>query len=245
VLPDGRTSFQAMQRGRSGDRPTLAYFVFDLIHLDGQDIGALPLEARKEHLRALLGDRPPHPFRYVDHVVGQGQRVFAEASRMGLEGIVSKKRSAPYRAGARNLTWQKIKCVLRQELVVGGYEESVLGGLGALLLGHYDADGDLVYAGKVGTGFQRIERELFASCKALETPAPPFTVNLPQGAAIRDTHWMKPAMVVEVAFAEWTDGGHIRHPSFQGVRKDKPARAVRREIPAAAPAATPPKRKRR
>src|SRR6185369_14349026 len=159
VLPDGKTSFQAMQRGWSGPRPALAYFVFDLIHLDGEDVGALPLATRKARLAELLGARPPAPLRYVDHVVGQGRRVLDQACALGLEGIVSKLATSPYAPGARNATWQKIKCALRQELVVGGYMDSVVGGLGALLLGHYDGDGRLVYAGKVGTGFQRVEKE--------------------------------------------------------------------------------------
>jgi bifunctional non-homologous end joining protein LigD len=231
VLPDGRTSFQAMQRGWSGARPSIAYFVFDLLYLDGQDLTPLPLEQRKLRLRQALGKRPPAPFRYVDHLVGHGQELFAQAGKLGLEGIVSKQRAAPYKPGARNATWQKVKCVLRQELVVGGYELSVVDGLGALLLGYYDDQQRLVYAGKVGTGFQRMERELLATCRKLERPSPPFDLNLPRGAPVRDARWMTPSLVVEVAFTEWTDGGHIRHPSFQGLRRDKQPREVRRERP--------------
>jgi bifunctional non-homologous end joining protein LigD len=234
VLPDGRTSFQAMQRGRGGVRPEIAYFVFDLLHLDGADLTGLPLEERKTRLRAVLGERPPHPFRYVDHVIGDGAQVFAQACAMRLEGIVSKDRAAPYRRGARNATWRKVKCLLRQELVVGGYDDSVVGGLGALLLGTYDPAGRLVYVGKVGTGFQRIAAALHAACRKLVQATTPFDDNLPAPRLIAGTHWMKPAMVVEVAFTEWTDGGHIRHPSFQGVRRDKLAREVTRERPAIA-----------
>lgn len=232
VLPDGRTSFQAMQRGRSGERPALAYFIFDLIFVDGEDLTGLPLEERKRRLRKVLGAKPPAPIRYVDHVVGGGQAFYEQAARMRIEGIVSKARVSPYRPGARNATWQKVKCVLRQEFVVGGFEHDVHGGLGALLLGTYDGDGHLVYAGKVGTGFQRIAADLLAACKKLVQPKAPFDANLPTGAAVRETHWMKPTMVVEVAFVEWTQGGAIRHPSFQGLRKDKAARQVVREVAA-------------
>jgi bifunctional non-homologous end joining protein LigD len=245
VLPDGRTSFQAMQRGRGGARPEIVYFVFDLLHLDGVDLTGLPLEQRKTRLRAALGTHPPGSFRYVDHVVGDGARVFAQACAMQLEGIVSKDRTAPYRRGARNATWRKVKCLLRQELVVGGYDDSVVGGLGALLLGTYDPAGRLVYVGKVGTGFQRIAAALYAECRTLVQPTTPFDDNLPPPRMIAGTHWMKPTMVVEVAFTEWTDGGHIRHPSFQGVRRDKKAREVMRERAAVAvPPASKPRRAR-
>jgi bifunctional non-homologous end joining protein LigD len=235
VMPDGRTSFQAMQRGWSGTRPELAYFVFDLIHLDGEDLTPLPLDQRKDRLRAALGAPPPRPLRYVDHVVGNGPGVFEQACAMRLEGIVSKERAAPYRTAARNASWRKVKCLLRQELVVGGYEDAVVGGLGALLLGYHDGAGQLVYAGKVGTGFQRIADALLADCRKRVQDTTPFDANLPVARMIRDAHWMKPTLVVEVAFTEWTDGGHIRHPSFQGVRRDKKASEVVRETAAAVP----------
>jgi bifunctional non-homologous end joining protein LigD len=229
VMPDGRTSFQAMQRGWSGTRPALAYFVFDLLHLEGEDLMPLPLDQRKQRLRAALGARPPRPLRYVDHVIGDGPHVFDKACAMRLEGIVSKERAAPYRPAARSASWRKVKCLLRQELVVGGYEDAVVGGLGSLLLGYHDADGRLVYAGKVGTGFQRIAAQLLADCRKRTQDTTPFDRNLPVARLVKDAHWMKPTLVVEVAFTEWTDGGHIRHPSFQGVRRDKKAREVVRE----------------
>lgn len=229
VLPDGRTSFQAMQRGWSGARPEIVYFVFDILHYGGADLTALPLDERKVRLRAALGDEPPPAWRYVDHVVGDGDRMFAQACEMRLEGIVSKERASLYRRGARNASWRKIKCLLRQEFVVGGFEDSIVGGLGALLLGTYDGAGHLVYAGKVGTGFQRMAAELHAACKKLTRATTPFDENLPVRRLIADAQWMKPTMVVEVAFVEWTEGGHIRHPSFQGLREDKDPRQVVRE----------------
>lgn len=226
VLPDGRTSLQAL-----GSAP-LAYFAFDLVYLDGEDLTPLPLLERKDRLRALLGRRPPAPFRFVEHVVGGGDRFFAEACRLRLEGIVSKVATSPYSPAARNASWQKVKCVLRQELVIGGYAPSVLGGLGALWLGYYDRQGRLVFAGKVGTGFQRQEEKLLKTMKKLVTSQPPFEVGLPTGYRIRDVRWLSPRLVCEVAFMEWTGHGHIRHPSFQGLRPDKKPRDVVREVAA-------------
>jgi bifunctional non-homologous end joining protein LigD len=227
VLPDGRTSMHAM-----GGAAT-AFFAFDIIHLDGEDLTPLPLVERKERLRRALGSDPPPPFRWVDHVVGDGAAFFEAACGARIEGIVSKLRASPYRPGARNASWQKIKCVLRQEFVIGGYERSVLGGLGALWLGTYDDEGRLLFAGKVGTGFQREADALLKRLVRLERPASPFApIGLPIGAKIRDARWLAPELVCEVAFMEWTGHAHIRHGSFQGMRPDKDPRAVVREIPA-------------
>jgi bifunctional non-homologous end joining protein LigD len=201
----------------------VAYFVFDILHLDGEDLMPLAIEDRKARLRALLGAHPPAPIRTVDHVVGGGRAFFEEACRRGIEGIVSKDRRAPYRPGARNASWRKTKCVLRQELVIGGYEDSVVG--------YYDAAGRLTFAGKVGTGFQRDAPALLPVLRTLVIPTPPFDVGLPKGHKIRDAKWLEPRLVCEVAFMEWTGHGHIRHPSFQGMRPDKDARTVVREVP--------------
>src|SRR5262245_9186133 len=167
LLPDGRTSMHAMGSGN------LAFFAFDILHLDGEDLTALPLLERKLRLQQALGTKPPAPFRYVDHVVGNGAAFFKEACRMKIEGIVSKLARAPYKPNARNATWQKIKCVLRQEFVIGGYERSVLDGLGALWLGTYD-DGRLLFAGKVGTGFQREAAALLRTLVGMERKTSPF-----------------------------------------------------------------------
>jgi bifunctional non-homologous end joining protein LigD len=225
VLPDGRTSMHGM-----GDGSTLAYFVFDLIHLDGEDLTGLPIEERKARLRELLGKAPPAPLRYVDHLVGDGPAFFEQACRHRLEGIISKAAGSTYRPGARNATWQKVKCVLRQEFVIGGYEHSSVGSLGAIWLGYYLPDGNLEFAGKVGTGFQREAASLLRAFKQLERDTPPFGEGLPTGFRIRDAIWLEPTMVCEVAFMEWTGHGHIRHPSYQGLRPDKDPGDVVREI---------------
>ena len=225
VLPDGRTSLHAM----GGD--SIAFFAFDLLHVDGESLFELPLEQRKLRLAALLGTDPPAPFRYVDHHIGDGTRFFQEACAMRLEGIVSKARAAPYKPGARNATWRKVKCVLRQEFVIGGYEHSVVGGLGSLWLGTYDDGGRLEFAGKVGTGFQREAAALMRKLAGIKRAMTPFDVGLPAGAAkLREAHWVEPELVCEVAFMEWTGHGHIRHPSFQGMRADKNPRDIKREI---------------
>jgi bifunctional non-homologous end joining protein LigD len=227
VLPDGRTSMHVL------GGPSTVFFAFDILYLDGEDLTALPLLERKRHLRRALGTKPPAPFQYVDHVLGDGAAFFAQACAMKIEGIVSKLAASPYKPNARNATWQKIKCVLRQEFVIGGYERSVLGGLGALWLGTYDDGGRLMFAGKVGTGFQREAEALLKQLKRIERPAMPFeAVGLPTGAKIREARWVAPDLVCEVAFMEWTGHAHIRHGSFQGMRPDKDPRKVVREIPA-------------
>jgi bifunctional non-homologous end joining protein LigD len=232
LLPEGTTSFQALQNFLSGahsDR--LVYMVFDLLHLNGQDLTAARLEDRKSALAAVLesaGDTAG-PVRYSDHVVGHGLDFFAQACRLGLEGIISKRRGAPYR-GTRTREWLKVKCVKRQEIVIGGYTdpEGSRVGLGALLGGVHE-DGRLVYVGKIGTGFSdKTLRDLKKRLVSLEQETCPFTTR-PVG--VGRPHWIKPRLVAEVAFSEWTDDGRMRHPAFLGLRTDKPAASVVREIP--------------
>jgi bifunctional non-homologous end joining protein LigD len=225
MLPDGRTSLRAL-----GSSPPV-FFAFDVLHLDGEDLTPQPLLERKRRLARALGAKPPSPFRYLDHVLGGGAGFFAKACAMKIEGIVSKLANAPYKPNARNATWQKVKCVQRQEFVIGGYELSVLGGLGAMWLGTYDRDGRLVFAGKVGTGFQREAEALLRTLQRHERDTSPFDVGLPKGFKVRDARWVAPELVCEVAFMEWTHNDHIRHPSFQGMRADKDPRKIVREDP--------------
>jgi bifunctional non-homologous end joining protein LigD len=230
LLPDGTTSFQALQNHLSGAHAgQLTYLVFDLLHLDGFDLTAARLEDRKRALADLLkglGDAGG-PIRYSDHVTGDGPAFFTRACRLGLEGIVSKLRDSSYRS-TRSREWLKVKCFKRQEIVIGGYTdpEGSRVGLGALLGGVYDK-GRLVYAGKIGTGFsERTLRDLTSRLRSLERDACPFATR-PVG--VGRPHWVKPELVAEVSFSEWTEDGRMRHPSFLGLRKDKPASSVTRE----------------
>ena len=230
VLPDGRTSFQALQhRSQPANRGTLVYFVFDLLRLDGEKLEALPLVERKARLKKLVGARKTGRIRFAEHIEGNGGAVFAEACRAGLEGIVSKRRDQPYRAG-RHGGWVKTKCIQRQEFVVGGFTdpEGMRAGLGALLIGCYEGD-RLIFCGKVGTGFtQKLALDLRARLDRIEQKTSPFTPP-PPGRLGRNAHWVKPDLVCEVVFTEWTGDGKIRHPSFQGLRADKKPKDVSRE----------------
>ena len=232
VLPDGRTSFQDLQNAFSGgSRRGLVYFVFDLLHVDGETLIRRPLSERKEQLLRLVGKPGARSrIRYSEHVVGQGARTFAEACRLKLEGIVSKRRDSEYKTG-RTDAWVKTKCVLRQEFVIGGFTdpEGARQGIGALLAGYYDDEGRLVFAGKVGTGFTTASSlDLRRKLDAIEQPGCPFTPR-PAGWLGRNAHWVKPSLVGEVVFSEWTGDGKIRHPSFQGLRRDKKPTEVRKE----------------
>ena len=244
VEPDGRTSFQALQNSMNGGaRGALVYYAFDLLSRDGEDLTKLPLEDRKGALHELLADAGD-TMRYSDHVVGNGQAVFEEACRRGLEGIISKRRDAPYRGG-RVGSWLKVKCTARQELVIVGYTEpkGSRAGFGALLLGVRDGAGPIRYAGRVGTGFTHESLvDLTRRLRALETKEPPVTGEPRSG---RGVHWVEPKLLAEVAFTGWTDDGKLRHPSFQGLREDKKPSEARRERPAPPPKPTrkgPPKR---
>ncbi|HTE52827.1 MAG TPA: non-homologous end-joining DNA ligase [Kofleriaceae bacterium] len=247
LLPDGRTSFQALQNalgGRSGAQ--LVYFAFDLHELDGVDLRRRPLEERKASLRELLSGGPKPIVRYSDHVIGQGPRFFAEARRTGLEGIIAKRRADLHRPG-RTTGWLKVKCVARQEMVIGGFTEpeGSRTGLGALLLGVHEGDA-LVYSGKVGTGFtQASARALRQRLDRIERDECPFEPRPAARLVGKGAHWVEPSLVAEVAFIEWTADGRIRHPSFQGMREDRAPGDVRRETPRLeTPAGPGPRRKK-
>ncbi len=234
LLPDGRISFQRLQNAFDTHTDShLVYFVFDLLYLDGYDLRPSPLYERKRLLSALLQDRAPSPLlRYSDHIAGQGDIAFAEACRGGMEGLIAKRADASYLAG-RNRNWVKVKCGRRQEFVIGGFTEpsGSRTGFGALLLGLYDEQGRLQFAGRTGTGFSdRSLKELHARLKRLQRTKSPF-LNPPRGTQATGVHWVKPTLVAEVAFAEWTDEGQLRQASFQGLREDKEARSVVAEQP--------------
>jgi bifunctional non-homologous end joining protein LigD len=228
LLPDGRTSFEALQQAaRSGTgRAALVYFAFDLLRLDGERLASLPLEARKARLRRLLGRRTDGRLRYTDHVDGQGDAFLREASRLGLEGIVSKRRDLPSLPGRRD-SWRKTKCLRQSAFVIGGYVDSPAAhaGLGALLVGRYEGR-RLLYAGRVGTGFSRaLAGELRGVLDSLARPDSPFHAP-PEGAPVRRARWVAPTLVCDVAFTEWTSAGVLRHPAFRGLRRDVRPRDV-------------------
>jgi bifunctional non-homologous end joining protein LigD len=246
VLPDGRTSFQTLQHALSGDRSvgTLVYFAFDLLRLDNERLDALPLEERKARLQEMLAAAPTGRIRYTQHVTGHGPAFFEQACRLGLEGIVSKQRSLPYHPG-RHKGWLKIKCVRRQEFVIGGFTdpEGTRAGLGALLIGCYERK-RLVFCGRVGTGFTHaVTIELRRRLDGLERSSCPFDPP-PSGPLARRAHWVRPVLVCEVGFTEWTAEGKVRHPRFYGLREDTMAREVRRERPFTAPPAPRPRGRR-
>jgi len=236
LLPNGLTSFQALQNAFSGGpRPGLVYFVFDLLHLDGRDMAPLPLEERKRECEKLLRRLPSDsPFRYSQHFEVDGGALLARACELGAEGIISKRRDQAYRAG-RGPGWLKSKCTKRATFVVGGFTApgGTRAGIGAVLLGHYQA-GRLRFAGKVGTGpgftadyLARLRRELDAIAQS-ECPFDP-----PPGGWIgRHGRWVRPIRRGQVSFTEWTDAGTLRHPSFQGF-EDQEATGARAALPGA------------
>ncbi len=231
----GRTSFQALQSALS-DATTgnPGYFAFDLLYLDGVDLRGVALVERKRLLEELLSSMPA-TVRYSEHFAVPGPAFLQNVSALGLEGMVSKRADLPYQAG-RGPGWQKTKCARRQEMVIGGFTdpEGSREGFGALLLGVYEPGGKLSYSGKVGTGFTAASlAQIRRALARLEQKEPPFH-NPPPGAEARRAHWVKPVLVAEVSFTEWTDDGTLRHPSFQGLRTDKPAAEVVRERAASA-----------
>jgi bifunctional non-homologous end joining protein LigD len=228
--PSGKSSFQLLQNALGlGTKARLAYFAFDLLFFGGFDLRAAPLLERKELLVSILPES--RVVRYSHHVTGGGREVLASACEMGAEGIVSKRAGSAYHS-RRTRDWLKVKCLQRQELVIGGYTDpqGSRSGFGALLLGYYER-GKLVYCGKVGTGFNaRSLSELTKKLRAIEVKATAFA-NPPRGAEARSAHWVKPELVAEISFTEWTGDGHLRHPSFQGLRVDKRPEEVKRERP--------------
>lgn len=231
--PGGKSDFQALQNHlREGGRGALVYYLFDVVHCEGFDLSRVPLTERKEFLRRLLASPDPAKsiVRYSDHIRGDGERVLRHACRFGLEGIVSKRADSSY-VQRRSSSWLKVKCQQRQEFVIGGFSEpgGSRSGFGALLVGYHDQDGQLIYAGKVGTGFDEATLGAVGSqLRQKEIAAPPFR-DPPRGAEARGVHWVRPELVAEVEFTEWTGDGRLRHPSFKGWREDKSPAEVGRE----------------
>ncbi|HEY0317348.1 MAG TPA: non-homologous end-joining DNA ligase [Solirubrobacterales bacterium] len=233
-----RTSFEKLQ-GRMGiSDPRLArltgipvyLYLFDLLEFAGNDLTSLPLRDRKGALKRALSFQDP--VRYTPHRNERGEEFFREACAKGWEGLIAKRASSPYVHG-RSRDWLKIKCGFEQELVIGGYTppQGSRKHFGALLVGYYE-HGELRYAGKVGTGFsERVLRSLGAELESLRVEESPFTRDgLP-----RQARWVEPKLVGQFGFSEWTRDGKLRHPRFLGLRDDKPAEEVVRELPEAEP----------
>jgi bifunctional non-homologous end joining protein LigD len=206
------------------------YYVFDCMYVDGHDISAVPLRERKKILRAAL--EWDDPIRWMQHRDEEGEAFLEEACESGWEGLIAKKADSAY-VHSRSSHWLKFKCVRQQEFVIGGWTEphGERRGFGALLVGFY-RDGDLVYAGKVGTGYDDVTLEsLHDRMTKIERETSPFDVgDVPKKGA----HFVKPKLVCEVKFTEWTGGDRLRHPAFVGLRRDKDAGDVRKEAEAQA-----------
>jgi DNA ligase D-like protein (predicted ligase) len=238
VRPDGVTSFEIMQQASDSGGGALVYFAFDLLELDGVDVAAMPLLERKERLAAILKN-PPAGVAFSEHEGGDGEAFRKAACRHGLEGIVSKRTDRRYLPGDRGV-WVKSKCLNRAEFVIVGWSdpEGSRHGLGALLLGYYEADGRLLYAGRVGTGMSfRMLAMLHERLKPLAIPKMPLAVAPPRKTrfggplALSKAHWVRPELVAEITYLSWSEDGLLRQPVVVGLREDKPANDVRREQP--------------
>jgi bifunctional non-homologous end joining protein LigD len=222
----GQTSFARLAQHARTHVPVF-FYIFDVLWLDGDDVRALPLRTRKKLLRSELrfNDRT---LRFSSHRNRDGEAFFSEACRKGWEGLVAKRAESPYTEG-RSRDWLKLKCEQGQELVIGGFTapRGSRTDFGALLLGYYEGD-ELRYAGKVGTGFDTATlHSLGEQLAALRQERPPFSDVT--SIRERDVRWVRPELVAELGFSEWTSAGRLRHPRFLGLREDKPAREVARE----------------
>jgi bifunctional non-homologous end joining protein LigD len=226
VAFDGQQTSFAKLAARGHAPVPVFFYIFDLLWVDGHDVRALPLRTRKRLLRAALafGD----PLRWTAHRNAVGEAMFTEACRKGWEGVIGKRADSPYRA-ARSRDWLKLKCEAGQELVIGGFTapQGSRTDFGALLLGYF-RDGELQYAGKVGTGFDQDTLDsLGRQLRSLARDTAPFAD--PSAIRERGVTWVTPKLVAQIGFTEWTTAGRLRHPRFQGLRDDKPATEVVRE----------------
>lgn len=233
----GASDFQELQNAmRSRFRNRLVYCVFDLPHCEGFDLTRTKLIDRRRLLRGLIEGHGGGRIRFSAHVQGRGPEVFQRACQMGLEGIVSKRADGPY-SSLRTMSWRKIKCANEQEFVIGGFSDPAGSrvALGALLLGTYE-NGELIYRGRVGTGFdEKTLAALGERLGELETPRSAFA-NPPRE---RDIHWVRPTLVAAIRYSQITRDGVLRHPVYLGLREDKPAAEVKLETPVAAPQDSP------
>ena len=239
VDADGVTSFELIQQASDGGGGALVYYAFDLLELDGAKLVGLSLLERKKRLAGIL-QKPPAGVCYSDHHEGDGEALRMAACRRGLEGIVSKRGDQPHLPANRGV-WVKSKCLNRAEFVIVGWSEpeGSRSLLGALLLGYYGPDGRLLYAGRAGTGMsEKTLRMLHGRLAPLEIQkmalavAPPRKTRFGGTLALSKVHWVKPKLVAEVTYLTWSEDGLLRHTVFVGLREDKPAKEVRREVAA-------------
>ncbi|SDF32544.1 DNA ligase D [Terriglobus roseus] len=226
----GISSFANLQASfEKNEKHPVTFFLFDLLHLNGHNTRGLPLKERKRLLHTVLNNENDG-LKLSEDIAGDGAKIFRSACELHAEGIISKKADAVYHSG-RSTLWLKSKCVLEQEFVIGGWVDLSNGsrGVGSLLLGYYDDAGKLIYAGRTGTGFtQRTHKLLRDKLDAIETKSNPFAAI--DAAGRKDAHWVKPQLVAQVRFATWTADNLVRQAAFQGLREDKPAKEVHREM---------------
>ena len=235
--PDGRTAFNLIQNATDTGQGPLVFFLFDLLFLDGENLMVLPLVERKTRLASLLKGAPDC-LRYNDHQIDHGPAFHRLACGHGVDGIVSKRVNGRYEPDRRS--WLKVKCLNREEFVVVGFSdpEGSRHRIGALLLGYHTVDGKLIYAGRVGTGMPVAELErLWRRLQPLVVEKMPLAIPPPRGtrfgspSVLSRMHWVRPEMVVEVSYVEWTPDGLLRHVVYLGEREDKLAGEVRRSPP--------------
>lgn len=222
------SNFQLLQNAiKDGKSDSLIYYIFDLIYIDRHNLTKMPLIKRKELLHQLIPSSTNPVLRYSDHVLGFGKKTWINACKLGLEGIVSKEINSLY-VQRRTKTWLKTKCIKRQEFVIGGFTKSKANNpFGSLLLGTYDKHNHLIYNGKVGTGFtQDSLKNIYDLLIKFQKKQSPFHTKVPDSKIVT---WIKPILVAEVEFTEWTSENRLRHPSFKGLRKDKAATHVVKE----------------
>ena len=233
--PSGKPSFQALQHRSAHRNYAIVFYAFDLLHLDGVDLTKIPLEERRKRLPTVVKGSG---VLLSEPLPGNPQQVIEAVSRIGLEGIVAKRRDSLYQSGERSGAWVKLKLDKQQEFVIGGYRPGAHG-IDALLVGYYERKA-LRFAGQVRAGFTpHLRREVFAALKPLRTAKCPF-VDLPNSKTshwgggvtaeqMAEMVWAKPKVVAQVRFVEWTNDGHLRHAGFLGLRTDKPLQDIRRE----------------